>query len=120
MKSSAIKVNKAVKCQLDQELESSRGKYQLDRVYELRLKPTLSQGGGYQPRNDLRNRGLASENQTLEAIRPLCLEQEILELLVDLFQRMPSLSCGESPKDLQARGSGHVALRSIQKRENLD
>ncbi|CAA7038252.1 unnamed protein product [Microthlaspi erraticum] len=28
----AIKVKKAVKCQLDQELESSRAKYQLDRV----------------------------------------------------------------------------------------
>ncbi|CAA7044122.1 unnamed protein product [Microthlaspi erraticum] len=32
---------------------------------------TLSQGESYQPRLDLRNRGLASENQALEAIGSL-------------------------------------------------
>ncbi|CAA7038267.1 unnamed protein product [Microthlaspi erraticum] len=36
-------------------------------------------------------------------LKPPFLEQEILELLVDLFQRFPSLPCGESPMDIQAR-----------------
>ncbi|CAA7045404.1 unnamed protein product [Microthlaspi erraticum] len=39
---------------------------------ELRVELlTLSQGESYQPRLDLRNRGLASENQALEAIGSL-------------------------------------------------
>ncbi|CAA7054235.1 unnamed protein product [Microthlaspi erraticum] len=43
---------------------------ELDRV-EGRVGLTLSQGESYQPRLDLRNRGLASENQALEAIGSL-------------------------------------------------
>ncbi|CAA7021757.1 unnamed protein product [Microthlaspi erraticum] len=59
--------------ELDQELDRVD---ELDRVGELdrvegRVGLTLSQGESYQPRLDLRNRGLASENQALEAIGSL-------------------------------------------------
>ncbi|CAA7043573.1 unnamed protein product [Microthlaspi erraticum] len=53
------------------ELDRVEGRVgELDRV-EGRVGLTLSQGESYQPRLDLRNRGLASENQALEAIGSL-------------------------------------------------
>ncbi|CAA7032506.1 unnamed protein product [Microthlaspi erraticum] len=53
-------------------MSSTKSSIELMSSIELRVELlTLSQGESYQPRLDLRNRGLASENQALEAIGSL-------------------------------------------------